>query len=162
MEAQQEPNKTYLTADAAQRLRDELANLRDVRRVELADRLRDAIQQGDLSENADYTAAKEEQGFLEGRIQKLERMLQEVVILDESSSAKQGTVRLGSRVSVREDGYPEVESFQIVGPAEADPTVGKISHESPLGQALIGKRLNATVKVKAPGGDTVFKIMRIE
>ena len=89
-------------------------------------------------------------------------MLQEVVILDESSSAKQGTVRLGSRVSVREDGYPEVESFQIVGPAEADPTVGKISHESPLGQALIGKRLNATVKVKAPGGDTVFKIMRIE
>ncbi len=157
-----DPNKTYLTAEAAQRLRDELINLRDVRRLELADRLRDAIQQGDLSENADYTAAKEEQGFLEGRIQKLERMLAEVVILDESSSAKQGSVRLGSRVVVREDGVTDIESFQIVGPAEADPTSGKISNASPLGQALIGKRTGATVKVNAPGGVTVFKIVRIE
>ncbi len=162
MEAQQDPNKTYLTAEAAQRLRDELINLRDVRRLELADRLRDAIQQGDLSENADYTAAKEEQGFLEGRIQKLERMLAEVVILDESSSAKQGEVRLGSRVGVREDGFTDVESFQIVGPAEADPTSGKISNESPLGHALLGKRVGATVKVNAPGGMTIFKVVRIE
>ncbi len=161
MEAQQDPNKTYLTAEAAQRLRDELAYLRDVRRPELADRLRDAIQQGDLSENADYTAAKEEQGFLEGRIQKLERMLQEVVILEESTG-KPSEVRLGSRVSVREDGYPDVETFQIVGPAEADPTSGKISHASPLGQSLLGKRVGATVKVNAPGGITVFKVVRIE
>lgn len=162
MEAQQDPNKTYLTAEAAQRLRDELINLRDVRRPELADRLRDAIQQGDLSENADYTAAKEEQGFLEGRIQKLERMLAEVVILDENMGGKPTEVRLGSRVSVQEEGFTDVETFQIVGPAEADPTSGKISNASPLGQALMGKRMKATVKVNTPGGITVFKIVRIE
>ena len=161
MDAQQDSNKTYLTAEGAQKLRDELALLRDVRRPELADRLRDAIQQGDLSENADYTAAKEEQGFLEGRIQQLERMLVVVIILDESGG-KPGEVRMGSKVTVREEGYTDSETFQLVGPAEADPMKGKISYVSPLGQALLGKKTGATVKVNAPGGATTFKVVRIE
>ena len=161
MDSQQDSNKTYLTAEGAQKLRDELAYLRDVKRPELAVRLRAAIQQGDLSENADYTAAKEEQGFLEGRIMALERMLAEVVILDESRSHV-GEVRMGSRVTVVEEGFSDQETFQIVGPAEADPMGGKISNVSPLGQALIGKKIGAKVRVTTPGGPTVFKVTKVE
>jgi transcription elongation factor GreA len=161
MDAQQDSNKTYLTAEGAQKLRDELAFLRDVKRPELAERLRAAIQQGDLSENADYTAAKEEQGFLEGRIQALERMLAEVVILDESKTVL-GEVRMGSRVTVVEEGFDDKETFQIVGAAEADPMGGKISNVSPLGQALIGKKVGAKVRVTTPGGPTVFKIVKVD
>lgn len=161
MEGQQESNKTYLTAEGAQKLRDELAYLRDVKRPDLAERLRAAIQQGDLSENADYTAAKEEQGFLEGRIMALERMLAEVIILDESAPVA-GDVRIGSRVTVVEEGFSDQETFQIVGAAEADPMGGKISNVSPLGQGLIGKRVGAKVRVATPAGPTIFKILKIE
>lgn len=161
MEGQQDSNKTYLTAEGAQKLRDELAYLRDVKRPDLAERLRAAIQQGDLSENADYTAAKEEQGFLEGRIMALERMLAEVVILDENAPAM-GDVRMGSRVTVVEEGFSDQETFQIVGAAEADPMGGKISNVSPLGQALMNKRTGAKVRVTTPAGPTVFKIVKIE
>jgi transcription elongation factor GreA len=160
MEGQQDANKTLLTAEGAQKLRDELAFLRDVKRPELAERLRAAIQQGDLSENADYTAAKEEQGFLEGRILALERMLAEVVIVDESATL--GEVRIGSRVTVIEEGFDDKETFQIVGAAEANPMEGKISNVSPLGQGLIGKKVGAKVRVNTPGGATVFKIVKIE
>jgi transcription elongation factor GreA len=160
MEGQQDANKTLLTAEGAQKLRDELAILRDVKRPELAERLRAAIQQGDLSENADYTAAKEEQGFLEGRILTLERMLAEVVIVDESATL--GEVRIGSRVTVVEEGFDDKETFQIVGAAEANPMEGKISNVSPLGQGLIGKKVGAKVRVNTPGGATVFKIVKIE
>jgi transcription elongation factor GreA len=161
MEGQHDANKTILTAEGAQRLRDELAFLRDVKRPELAERLRSAIQQGDLSENADYAAAKEEQGFLEGRILALERMLAEVVIVDESATT-QGEVRIGSRVTVIEEGFDDKETFQIVGAAEADPMAGKISNVSPLGQGLIGKKVGAKVRVNTPAGVTVFKIEKIE
>lgn len=161
MDIRQESNKTYLTAEGAQKLRDELAYLRDVKRPELAERLRFAIQQGDLSENADYAAAKEEQGFLEGRILALERMLADSVILDELGSSPD-EVRLGSRVTVIEDGLDDRETFQIVGAAEADPMNGKISNVSPLGQALIGKRVGARVRVVTPAGVTVFKILAVE
>ncbi len=160
MEPKQDSNKTYLTAEGAQKLRDELAFLKDVKRSELAERLRAAIQQGDLSENADYTAAKEEQSFLEGRILALERMLVEVVILDESRTM--GEVRMGSRVTVVEEGFNDKETFQIVGPAEADPMGGKISNVSPLGQALIGKKIGAKVKVATPDGQSFFKIVQVE
>lgn len=161
MDSRQESNKTYLTAEGAQKLRDELAYLRDVKRPELAERLRFAIQQGDLSENADYAAAKEEQGFLEGRILALERMLADSIILDELGSSPD-EVRLGSRVTVIEDGLDDRETFQIVGAAEADPMNGKISNASPLGQALIGKRVGARVRVVTPAGVTVFKILAVE
>jgi transcription elongation factor GreA len=161
MDSQSGPKKTYLTAEGARKLREELDNLRTVKRQDLAERLRFAIKQGDLSENADYAAAKEEQSFLEGRILELERTLHDIVILDESNTVA-GVVRLGSKVTVMEQGYPDQETFQLVGRAEADPAQGKISNESPLGQGLIGKRVGDTVRVSAPGGDTVFKIVKVE
>ena len=154
-------NKTYLTAEGAQKLRDELKYLTEVKKVELAERLRAAIQQGDLSENADYTAAKEEQSFLEGRILALERMLGEVVIIEENTKGSDD-VRMGSRVTVQEEGFTENETFQVVGAAEADPVSGKISNVSPLGQALMGKRVGAKVRVNTPDGATMFKIVRVE
>jgi transcription elongation factor GreA len=161
MDSQPEPKKTYLTADGARRLREELDNLKSVKRLELAERLRFAIKQGDLSENADYTAAKEEQGFLEGRILDLERTLRDIVILDESANVP-GIVRLGSMVTVVEQGFSDRETFHLVGIAEADPTKGSISNESPLGVALLGKRIGDLVRVTAPGGETIFRIVAVE
>ncbi len=161
MDSQPRPNKTYLTAEGARKLREELDYLKSVKRLELAERLRFAIKQGDLSENADYAAAKEEQGFLEGRILELERTLRDIEILDESDAAPE-LARLGTRVTVIEQGFSDRETFQLVGKAEADPAQGKISNESPLGQALLGKRVGDTVRVTAPGGETVFRIVAVE
>jgi transcription elongation factor GreA len=158
---EQQENAILLTAEGAQKLRDELAFLRDVRRPDLAQRLHDAIKQGDLSENADYTAAKEEQGFLEGRILELERMLRNVKILGEEKIAK-GEVGIGSKVTVVEKGTSDDEVFLIVGRAEADARHGKVSNESPLGQALLGKRTGDSVKVSAPAGVTIFVIKKVE
>ncbi len=150
----------YLTREGIERLRRELDELVNVRRPALAERLRKAIQQGDLSENADYIAAKEEQGFLEGRIQEIEALLRNAVVIEEE--APTGEVRLGSRVTVVEDGEEEPETFRLVGPAEADPTNGRISYESPLGQALLGHRVGDVVAVEAPAGVLRFRILRIE
>jgi transcription elongation factor GreA len=161
MNSNAEIKKTLLTAAGAQKLQDELEHLRTVKRTELAERLRFAIKQGDLSENADYHAAKEDQSFLEGRIIELERTLRDVVILDESE-ATLGVVRLGVRVTVVEQGFADQETFQLVGKAEADPAGGKISDESPLGQTLIGKQVGDVVRVTAPGGETVFKVIKID
>lgn len=161
MDSYKEPNKTYLTAEGARKLQEELDNLRNVKRQDLAQRLHFAIKQGDLSENADYTAAKEEQGFLEGRILDLERTLRDIVILDESKGGA-GVIALGSKVVLVEQGFSERETFQLVGRAEADPASGKISNESPLGLALLGKRIGNLVKISAPGGETIFKIEAVE
>jgi transcription elongation factor GreA len=149
----------YLTAEGVQDLRQELEHLINVKRPDLAKRLRHAIQQGDLSENADYSAAKEEQGFLEGRIQQIEAMLLRAKIIEENGPTDK--VSLGSRVTVVEDGLDEKEVFQIVGPAEARPAEGKISYESPLGQTLLGCKVGNRVTVEAPGGEIVFKIIGI-
>jgi transcription elongation factor GreA len=154
---QNEP--VYLTAEGVEKLRQELDHLAGVRRPALAERLRFAIQQGDLSENADYIAAKEEQGFLEGRIQQIEAMLRRAVIIEENGPTDQ--VGLGSRVTVVEDGCEDEEVYHIVGPAEADPANGKVSNESPLGRALWGRRVEDAVTVEAPGGEIVFKIVSI-
>ncbi len=161
MDSQTGPKKNYLTAEGARKLREELDNLRTVKRLELAERLNFAIKQGDLSENADYHAAKEDQSFLEGRILELERTLRDIEIVDESRSGA-GGIRLGSRIVVVEEGFSDRETFQLVGRAEADPSMGKISNESPLGHALLGKRIGDIVRVAAPGGQTVFKITAIE
>ena len=150
----------YLTAEGAEELRRELEHLVNVKRPELAKRLRHAIQQGDLTENADYTAAKEEQGFLEGRIQQIEAMLLRAVIIEENGSTDRAS--LGNRVTVTEEGLDGKETYQIVGPAEAHPINGKISNESPLGSALVGRRVGDTVTVEAPGGELAFRIVAIE
>lgn len=149
----------YLTAEGAARLQEELAELKGTRREELALRLRIAIEQGDLSENADYISAKEEQGFLEGRIQELENILANTKIIDEMEQDK-NIVGIGDHVTIQEDDY-EPETYYLVGPKEADPRKGRISHESPIGRALIGHRVGEEVEVDTPGGKVIFKIMEI-
>jgi len=149
----------YLTAEGVDNLRQELDHLVNVKRPALAKRLRKAIQQGDLSENADYITAKEEQGFLEGRIQQIEAMLRRAVIIQENGPTDE--IAMGSRVTVVEEGAEEAEVFRIVGPAEADPANGKVSNESPLGRALMEHRIGDIITVEAPGREIVFRITAI-
>ncbi len=150
----------YLTAAGAERLRNELAELKGPKRDELAKRLRSAIQMGDLSENADYHAAKESQAFLEGRIQELEYLLKYALIVEESE-AERDTVTVGARVTVQEEDYdPEV--FHLVGAKEADSRNGRISNESPFGIALLGARVGQEVVAETPSGQVRLKILKIE
>jgi len=151
---------SYLTAEGAQRLREELAYLMGPARQQLAQRLRAAIQQGDLSENADYTSAKEEQGFLEGRIQELTYLLKNAVLIDEITK-NNDEVSIGSHVTIQEGSFSE-ETYHLVGPKEADPAGGRISHESPIGRALIGHKVGEVVTVDTPGGEIQLKIIKIE
>jgi transcription elongation factor GreA len=153
--------KVYLTAEGLVKLRQELDELVNEKRPALADRLHHAIQQGDLSENADYQTAKEEQGFLEGRIQELESMLLDAVIIEENQGPHD-KVSLGSRVTVLEDGEAEPEAFVIVGPAESDPANGRISNESPMGRELMARQVGDRVAVRAPAGEIVFEILSID
>ncbi|HNY99878.1 MAG TPA: transcription elongation factor GreA [Anaerolineaceae bacterium] len=150
----------YLTNDGLQRLQAELNYLKTTARDQLAKRLRTAIQQGDLSENADYIAAKEEQGFLEGRIMELEQIIRNVVIIDESQRNRD-VVDIGASITIQEGNFP-VETYQLVGPQEADPANGRISHESPIGKAMIGKRSGDEFLVSTPNGTIHFKIIKIE
>jgi transcription elongation factor GreA len=150
---------TYLTAEGAAKLKAELEELAGPKRDELAARLRAAIQMGDLSENADYIKAKEDQGFLEGRIQELEYILSNAEIIEDNNHNKD-TVTIGSHVTIQEEDFPE-ETYHLVGPTEADPAKGKISHESPIGQALIDHKVGETVEAETPGGTIELKIMKI-
>lgn len=150
----------YLTNDGLQRLQAELDYLKTTARDQLAKRLRTAIQQGDLSENADYIAAKEEQGFLEGRIMELEQIIRNVVIIDENQRNRD-VVDIGASITIQEGNFP-VETYQLVGPQEADPANGRISHESPIGKAMIGKRSGDEFLVSTPNGTIHFKIVKIE
>jgi transcription elongation factor GreA len=149
----------YLTAEGAEKLKVELAELKGPQRTALAARLRDAIQMGDLSENADYHKAKEDQAFLEGRILELEYTLSNAQIVD--GTARKDIVSVGMRVTVQEDDF-EPETFYIVGAKEADPRSGKISHESPFGRALMDHKVGDVVEAQTPGGTTRLKILKIE
>ncbi len=150
----------YLTAEGAERLKNELEYLKGPAREALAQRLRAAIQQGDLSENADYISAKEEQGFLEGRIQELTQILSNVQIIEEKKTNRD-VVDIGSHVTIQEDNF-DPEKYYIVGPKEADPRNARISHESPIGRALIGHRVGETVAAETPNGTIRLKIIKIE
>ena len=151
---------SYLTKEGAEKLRQEFEYLKGPARDELAKRLRLAIQQGDLSENADYIAAKEEQGFLEGRIVELTSILSNIIIIDESGT-KKDKVDVGSKVTIQEDDFPE-ETYFLVGPQEADPSKGRISHISPIGEALLGHKTGDLVEANTPNGKIKLKILRIE
>jgi transcription elongation factor GreA len=151
---------SYLTAEGADRLQNELKELKGPAREQLAQRLRAAIQQGDLSENADYSAAKEDQGFLEGRIQELERILSNFVIIDENEKNRD-VVDIGAHITIQEDDY-DPETYYMVGPKEANPVQGRISHESPIGRALLGHRVGDEVVADTPNGVIRFKILKIE
>lgn len=150
----------YLTAEGAARLKAELEHLKATERPELAERLRAAVQQGDLSENADYHKAKEDQSFLEGRIQELEYLMKNAVII-ENSQVKHELVEIGVRVTVQEEGYPP-EAFQLVGVKEADPRNMRISHESPIGRALIGHKEGDKVIAQTPDGEIHLTILEVE
>lgn len=154
------PDPTYLTSEGAMRLKKELADLKGPQRLALAKRLREAIQMGDLSENADYHKAKEDQGFLEGRILELEHILRNAIIVEEKSGPKE-VVEVGVRVTVQEPGQ-DPETFYLVGAKEADPRNGKISHESPIGRSLMGHRRGDLVEADTPGGKLRFRILKIE
>lgn len=149
----------YLTAEGAEKLRIEVADLKGPQRTALAARLRDAIQMGDLSENADYHKAKEDQAFLEGRIQELEYILSNAIVVE--GTARKDIVSVGLHVTVQEEGF-DAEIFHIVGAKEADPRNGKISHESPFGRALMDHKVGDTVEAETPGGKVRLKILKIE
>lgn len=151
---------TYLTEEGATRLRAELESLKGPAREEIAKRLRTAIQQGDLSENAEYITTKEEQAFLEGRIQDLETLLKNATIIAKNDLSP-GEVAIGVRVTIQESDNPP-ETYQVVGAMEADPRNGRISNESPIGQALIGHREGDQVAVNTPAGKLDIKILKID
>ncbi|MCU0484998.1 MAG: transcription elongation factor GreA [Anaerolineales bacterium] len=150
----------FLTKEGHAKLQDELKQLIDIERPLIARRLRDAIQMGDLSENADYHKAKEDQGFLEGRIQELQYLVKNATVIDTSEVSSE-VVQVGSRVTVQEGDY-EPELFFMVGAKEADPRGGKISNESPIGQALMGSRVGDVVTAVTPGGSVTMTILKIE
>ena len=154
------PEPTYLTAEGAARLQAELEELKGPQREALAQRLRSAIQMGDLSENADYHKAKEDQGFLEGRIQELEHALRNAVIIDELP-VQNDEVSVGSHVTIQEDGE-EPETYHVVGSKEAEPRKRRISNESPIGRALLGAKVGDVVFAETPDGRLKFKVMKIE
>ncbi len=152
--------QVYLTAEGAEELRRELDQLINVRRPELAIKLKEAVADGDLKENANYHDAKEQQAFVEGRIQYLEHVLRSAVIISNNGASDE--VRVGSEVTIVEAGNDEEETYMIVGAAEANPREGKISNESPIGGALLGRRKGDKVRVQTPAGEVIFKIKRIK
>ena len=147
----------YLTPEGEAKLRAELNELKGPKREDLSKRLRSAIQMGDLSENADYHKAKEDQAFLEGRIQELEAILRNAVTIEKTLT---GAVSIGSHVTIQEDGQGP-ETYHLVGPAEADPRRGKISHESPIGRAIMDKKAGDVAEAETPGGRIKFTIIKI-
>lgn len=151
--------QTYLTAEGHAKLKLELEELKGPRREDIAKRLRSAIQMGDLSENADYHKAKEDQGFLEGRIQEIENILRNAVIIEKS--ANRGVVSIGDHVTIQEADFPP-ETYHVVGAKEADPRNGRISNESPIGRAVIDHKVGDVVEADTPGGKMNFKILKIE
>lgn len=153
-------NVLYITKEGLEKLHEELKFLKTSKREELSLKLEAAIAQGDLSENADYHAAKEEQGFVEMRIRDLEDSLRRAQLIEEDVPAD--VVSVGNIVTVIEDGYGEPETYHIVGPHEANPGNGRISNESPFGQALLGAKKGQTVSVETPGGKIRLQVQAIE
>jgi len=150
----------YVTEEGLEKIKTELEFLKTERRAEISHRLELAIAHGDLSENADYDYAKQEQAFVEGRIKDLEDSLRRAEIIDHDG--RNDKVRVGSTVTLYEEGYEdEEETYYIVGVHEADPGNGRISNESPIGKALLGAKVGQTVEVLAPAGLMEFTIKKI-
>lgn len=150
----------YLTHEGLKKAEERLEYLKAVRRSEVAERIKQAKEFGDLSENSEYDDAKNEQAFIEGEIQNLERMLRNAVVIKENDTAS-NIVSVGSKVSVRDESNKEEFSYTIVGTAEADPFADKISNESPLGKSLLGKKNGEIVEVNLPIGTARYKILKI-
>ena len=153
--------KMILTKDGLKKLQDELENLKSVRRIEVAERIKQAIAFGDISENSEYDDAKNEQAFIEGRIQELEQKLRNVEVISEEKKSK-NVVTMGCTVVVRDMELEEDMEYTLGGTAEADPEAMRISNESPVGAAILGQRVNKVVEVQAPVGTIKYKIIKIK
>lgn len=153
-------DKYYLTKERAEELKNELETLKGQKRLEVADRLKQAKEFGDLSENSEYSEAREEQGRVETRISELEDLLKKVVLIKNEKAAGTDSVFIGSTVTVRKNG--KAYTYRIVGSNEAKPEEGKISNESPLGKAFLDKKVGESVVIKTPAGQVDYQIMKIE
>ena len=149
---------TFLTSEGYTKLQDELDYLRTTKRNEVANRLHEAMDGGELIENAEYEAAKNEQAFVEGRIQELDLILASARIIDDNG--KHDVIQVGSKVTIKEE-EGEVSTYTIVGAAEANPREGLISNESPIGKALLDHKAGDKVEVEAPGGTFNVKIRKV-
>lgn len=152
--------KTILTYAGLKKLQDEMHDLKVVKRKEVAEKIKEAREQGDLSENAEYDAAKEEQRHIEARIAELEGILKDVEVVDEEN-VELDRVNIGCRVKVYDSAFEEEVEFQLVGSTEASSLSDKISNESPLGRALLGKCIGDKVSVEAPVGTIEYTILEI-
>lgn len=155
-----EEKKNILTREGLKRYEDELHELKVVRRKEVAQKIKEAREQGDLSENAEYDAAKDEQRDIEARIEELEKILKNVEVVDEEDVTADH-VMIGSSVRIYDVEFDEELSYKIVGSTEANSIKGKISNESPVGKALMGAVVGENVTVHTPAGETVFKVLEI-
>ncbi|OGH05760.1 MAG: transcription elongation factor GreA [Candidatus Levybacteria bacterium RBG_16_35_11] len=153
-----ETKKIYLTKEGLEDLKKEYSELSKVKRPDILERVSQARSLGDLSENAEYVAAREELSFIDGRIEELEELLKQVEIIHNGKGSNH-IVKLGSKVTLHSRG--KKEDFMVVGEWEADPTAKKISHESPLGKALIGKKVGEKVEVEAPAGKILYTIVSV-
>lgn len=154
-------NQELVTPEGLEKLQKELLYLTDVRRREVADRIRQAREFGDISENSEYDDAKNEQGLLERRIGELQRRVRNVRVVD-PSEAEEDAVDLGTTVTLRVVGKGQQRTFQIVGANESDPTSGKLSHASPVGRAVLKKKVGEKVTVSTPRGATEYEIVNVE
>ena len=152
--------KVVLTYEGLQKMEAELNDLKISKRKEVAQKIKEARAQGDLSENAEYDAAKDQQGEIESRIAELEKMLRNAVVIDEDD-AQEGKVSLGNTVLLHDMEFNEDVEYTIVGSTEADPAEGRISNESPVGKALLGAQEGELVHVEAPQGEMSFKVLKI-
>lgn len=149
--------ETYMTKEGLEKLKAELKDLIEVKRPEMAQRIKNAREMGDISENSEYDTARQEQAFIEGRIVELEDVIKSAKVID---SEDNGSVAVGCKVTVKIDGGEE--TFQIVGAHEANPLEKKISHESPIGSSLVGKKVGEKIEVEAPVGKLIYTILKIE
>ncbi len=154
--------KNIMTIEGLKKIEEELEHLKVVKRKEISQKIKEAREQGDLSENAEYDAAKDEQREIETRIEELEAILKNVEVVDEKD-VDTGVVGIGSKITVLDVEFDETVEYKMVGSTEANILKGLISNESPLGMALKGKKAGAKVKVETPSGETVvFKILKVE
>ena len=154
--------ETQITAEGLKKLEEELAQRKGPIREEIVERLKEARAQGDLSENSEYDQAKEDQGKNESRIVELELMIKTAVIIDTSSSGKEGIVSLGCTVILKDVETGEEETYTVVGTTEADPCNNKISNEAPVGTAILGKKIHDVVVANTPAGELSYEILEVK
>lgn len=152
--------EVFLTQEGCIKLENELENLKTVKRREVAERIKQAIEFGDISENSEYEDAKNEQAFIEGRILTLEKMLRNARIIEQEQN-NSNIVQIGTKISLKDMEYGDSFEYTIVGSAEADPTNNRISFESPVGKAIIGKKTGDVVEVNVPVGVVKYKIVSV-